>query len=125
MRLKLAAGFSHSVALKTDGSVVGWNGANLPAGLSNVTAISAGRHFTLLLTTNPPAPALTVEKVDDAVLLSAPISVSGYVLETTDDLSQPYKPVEGPISPSVAAGGEKSALTLPAARQKFYRFRKL
>jgi alpha-tubulin suppressor-like RCC1 family protein len=122
---KIAAGERHSVALHGDGSVSGWNGANLPAGLANVSAISAGRGFTLLLTTNPPAPALAVEKVDESILLSAPISVSGYVLETTDDLSRPYQPIEETTSPKVAADGEKTAFTLPASPRKFYRFRKL
>jgi hypothetical protein len=123
--VKIAAGFSHSVALKTDGSVAGWNGAILPSGLTNVSAISAGQGFTLLLTTNPPPPQLAAEKAGDGIVLSAPISVSGYVLEATDDLSQPYQPVEGSTSLGVAADGEKTAFTLPISRQKFYRFRKL
>ena len=123
--VKIAAGYSHSVALHSDGSVSGWNGANLPTGLANVSAISAGRGFTLLLTTNPPAPALAVEKVNDAILVSAPISVSGYVLETTDDLSQPYQTVEPSMSPEVISPGEKTALSVPLSTQRFYRFRKL
>jgi alpha-tubulin suppressor-like RCC1 family protein len=121
----IAAGERHSVALHGDGSVTGWNGANLPSGLTNVTAISAGRGFTLLLTTNPPAPALAVEKVGDAILVSAPISVSGYVLETTDDLSRPYQAAEPSSNPAVTPAGEKAALSVPVSAQKFYRFRKL
>ncbi len=43
----IPAGYVHSLALKSDGTVVGWgdNSAgqlNIPAGLSGVTAISAG-----------------------------------------------------------------------------------
>src|SRR6185295_3872096 len=43
----------HSLALKSDGTVVGWNGALVPAGLSNVTAIAAGRNFSVVITTWP------------------------------------------------------------------------
>jgi alpha-tubulin suppressor-like RCC1 family protein len=122
--VKIAAGYSHSVALKADGSVVGWNGANLPSGLTNISAISAGRGFTLLLTTNPPPPQLAAEKAGDGIALSAPISVSGYVLEATDDLSRPYQAVDVSGSPGAAASGGKTAYSLPVSRQKFYRFRK-
>jgi uncharacterized repeat protein (TIGR01451 family) len=50
----IAAGFGHSLALKSDGTVVGWgdnyNGiATPPAGLSNVVAIAAGAGHSLAL----------------------------------------------------------------------------
>src|ERR1044071_8940183 len=45
--VSVAAGYNHALALKADGSVVGWgqpfdNAAIPPAGLSNVVAIAAG-----------------------------------------------------------------------------------
>ena len=121
----VAAGDSHSVGLKIDGSVVGWNGANLPTDLTNVTAIAAGRGFSLLLTTNPPVPELAGEKVEDQFLLSAPISVSGYVLEVTDDLSRPYQPASTLNTPVTAVDTNKAALALPISGQRFYRLKKL
>ena len=38
----IAAGEGQSLALKRDGSVIGWGSSRVPANLSNVTAISAG-----------------------------------------------------------------------------------
>jgi hypothetical protein len=48
----LAAGYSHSLALKSDGTVVGWgsgSSATPPTGLSGVTAIAAGGVHSLAL----------------------------------------------------------------------------
>ena len=48
----IAAGLDypqHDLALRSDGTVVGWGSMGVPAGLTNVTAISAGENFSLLL----------------------------------------------------------------------------
>ena len=46
----IAAGYSHSLALKSDGTVVGWGSlTTIPAGLSGVTAIAAGIGHSLAL----------------------------------------------------------------------------
>jgi titin len=50
----MAAGYDHSLALKRDGSVVGWGNnysgqAMPPAGLSDVVAIAAGEYYSLAL----------------------------------------------------------------------------
>jgi Regulator of chromosome condensation (RCC1) repeat len=50
----ISAGFSHSLALKADGTVIGWGDndlgeTNIPAGLTNVVAIAAGDEFSLAL----------------------------------------------------------------------------
>ena len=50
----IAAGDDYSLALKADGTVVGWGAnntgqTNIPAGLSNVVAIAAGCNHSLAL----------------------------------------------------------------------------
>src|SRR5260221_3659681 len=50
----MAAGFYHSRALKSDGTVAGWGNnvygqVNIPADLSGVTAIAAGVYHSLAL----------------------------------------------------------------------------
>jgi alpha-tubulin suppressor-like RCC1 family protein len=53
----IAAAGDYSLALKADGTVVAWGGdkrwfAEVPAGLTGVTAISAGENHCLAITTN-------------------------------------------------------------------------
>ena len=82
--LKIAAGQSHTVALKNDGTVVAWGSSyngqtTVPAGLRGVTAIAAGGYHTVALvgTTPPVAPSITrhptnqIAKVGTNILLSA------------------------------------------------------
>jgi len=39
--IAIAAGFAHSLALRNDGTLVGWGGTITPAGLTNIVAIAA------------------------------------------------------------------------------------
>ena len=53
----IAAGRDHALALRKDGTVVGWGSdtmgqTDIPTGLSGVTAISAGQWFSLALKSN-------------------------------------------------------------------------
>src|SRR6185503_15642473 len=90
--VSIAAGDTFSLALKSDGTIVGWNGAAIPEGVSNVTAIAAGRAHSLLITANPPAPILATGLEDGRFTLMTPISVSGFILEATANLTQPFHP---------------------------------
>src|ERR1043166_5224463 len=52
----IAAGSTHSLVLKRNGTVLGWSGASplsLPPTLSHVTAIAAGNNVSLALTAWP------------------------------------------------------------------------
>ncbi|MEJ0090787.1 MAG: hypothetical protein WDM80_13720 [Limisphaerales bacterium] len=50
--IAVSAGYNHALALKADGTVVGWgwsDATNVPAGLSNVVSIATGYQFSLAL----------------------------------------------------------------------------
>ena len=60
----MAAGYWHSLALKSDGTVVAWGSnfygqTSVPAGLSGVTAIAAGYYHSLALVTDMTTPAIS------------------------------------------------------------------
>src|SRR6185436_13050531 len=57
----------YSLALRSDGTVVAWNAATLPDGLTNVSAIAAGKGFSLLITTNPPQPMLAAAQANGKI----------------------------------------------------------
>jgi alpha-tubulin suppressor-like RCC1 family protein len=46
----IAAGGNHSLALKSDGSVVGWGTHVVPTGLSNIAAIATGYNYSMGVT---------------------------------------------------------------------------
>jgi alpha-tubulin suppressor-like RCC1 family protein len=85
-----AGGRGLGLALKADGTVRGWGGLESPAGLSGVSAVAAGG-FGLLITTNPPQPTLAAQVAQTGqIILTSPLSVSGYILEAAPTLSQPF-----------------------------------
>jgi hypothetical protein len=106
------------LSLRNDGAV---QGPGIPGGLKNVVAISTGGS-SLLITTNPPAPSLASGMSGGNLVISAPVSVSGYVLEASDDLSLPFSVV------AVFTNGPPPdpTISLPiTGPKKFYRLRKL
>jgi alpha-tubulin suppressor-like RCC1 family protein len=46
----VASGDFHNLALRSDGTVVGWGSIGTPAGMTNITAIAAGYNYDLALT---------------------------------------------------------------------------
>jgi alpha-tubulin suppressor-like RCC1 family protein/plastocyanin len=122
--IAIAAGDPQSLALKSDGTIVRWNTAPAPEGISNVTAIAAGRSHSLLITVDPPLPILGAELEDGQFMLRAPISVSGFILETVTNLTQPFPP--SGIADNVLTFGAAAAPISPQTNaMRFYRLRKL
>jgi alpha-tubulin suppressor-like RCC1 family protein len=126
----IAAGENHSLALKSDGTIVRWNTAPAPEGISNVTVIAAGGGHSLLITATPPAPMLAAALENGQFALSTPISVSGYTLETVTNLSQVTPPTG--VSTQIitferagtAAAQNNAAKAANGTDMKFFRLRK-
>jgi alpha-tubulin suppressor-like RCC1 family protein len=111
---------SGGLALRNDGTVVALGGGTVPPGLTNVSAISGGLAGGLVLTTNPPPPILGAALGPNAFLLSAPLSVPGYVLESADNPSGQFTGVD-----SYTNATTTNALALPLTGSgQFYRLRK-
>jgi len=75
----------------------------------------------LVITTNPPAPILSAVNPGDGFAISTPLSVPGYILETSGDIGGPYQPVD-----AYTNGVSTNAISLPSSASKqYYRLRKL
>ena len=88
----IAAGLYHSVALKTDGTVIAWgsNGVaqtNVPPNLTRVIAIAAGSNRTTALVGR--ANALRLSRIGAGVVLSWPTTATGFKLESAPNLEPP------------------------------------
>jgi hypothetical protein len=90
----IAAGGLHSLALKSDGTVVGWGDDSYgqvtpPAGLSNVTAIAAGFGHSLALqctaTNNPPVVTITGPASGSVFSVGAPVNFTGTFTDDAGD----------------------------------------
>lgn len=77
-------------ALLADGSVMNAAGSTVVTG---AFAISGSDSHVLVLTTNPPSPAVSAKMTFSGVKVSATISVSGYYLESAPAIGGPYSPV--------------------------------
>ena len=122
----ISTAYGHSLALKQDGTVSSWGNATVPTSITSVSAVSAGRSFSLLLTTNPPSPLLQANAGDGSLNLAAPVAVSGYVLETTDDLLTPFHAIQVLTNAIDLTDTNNPAIVMPAVgKQGFYRLRKL
>lgn len=84
--VSVAAGGSHGLALKEDGTVVGWGWnfygqATVPAGLSNVIAIAAGENYSLALKQD--GTVIVWGQDGDYHLTNAPMSLNSVVAIST------------------------------------------
>ncbi|HTD87277.1 MAG TPA: hypothetical protein VK850_11935 [Candidatus Binatia bacterium] len=98
---------------------------NISQQIDNVSALAAGGRYSLVLTTNPPPPVLAAVKNGDECELLAPVAVSGYVLECTEDLSQPYTPITVLTNAADLSGTNMGLILRPEGRVRLFRLRKL
>jgi hypothetical protein len=110
---------SAGLALRSDGTVVGL-GATVPAGLTNVTAISGVVGNGLIITTNPPPPILSGAASGTSFVLTTPLSVPGYALEAANNQGGPFSIVDSYTNATTTTN-----LVLPiSGQQRFYRLHK-
>jgi alpha-tubulin suppressor-like RCC1 family protein len=121
----ISGGYGNALALKSDSTVIGWGRINISQHIDNVSALAAGGRYSLVLTTNPPPPVLAVVKNGDQCELLAPVAVSGYVLECTEDLSQPFTPITVVTNAADLSGPNMGLILPPEGRAKIFRLRKL
>jgi len=126
----IAGGDYHSLALKADGTLVGWGATNVSqvsplAGLAGVTAISTGYGYSLALMGGlVPVPQLgELARTDGTWRVTVP-TVRGYHyrLEYKDTIAAPWLAFPSPASP-----GDDTAKMLsdPSGSEtnRFYRVR--
>jgi hypothetical protein len=94
--LAIGGGWAHSLALKSDGTVVAWGDnsagqSTVPGGLSIVLAIAAGGYHSMALVVSPvsQAPTLQVNLSGTNITLSWPPSAQNFSLQTTTNLANP------------------------------------
>jgi alpha-tubulin suppressor-like RCC1 family protein len=115
----VSANSAGSLALRGDGTVFGWD-TPVSIALTNIGVVAGGSGFGLLLTTNPPPPVLAGTASPGTFLLSTPISVPGYILESTTGFSLPYAPVDAYTNSGT------NTLALPSSSPiRLFRLRKL
>jgi hypothetical protein len=103
----VAAGVDHSLALKSDGTVVAWGGnssgqTNVPAGLGNLVAVAAGFQFSLALKNDgtvvawgASGPTSVPVGLNNVVAL-APGCYAGHVLVVQRQVLSPLAQLNGP-----------------------------
>ena len=130
--MAIAIGYGHSLALKTDGSLVTWgenwgDQTNVPVELRNVVAIAAGEsHSLALIGYGPPLTAVPLENPawDTGGFRFSIPTQSGrvYALEYKDLLTKDH----WTALPLLAGTGTRLTVTDPTATgtQRFYRVRR-
>ena len=122
------AGGFHTVALKTDGSVVTWGynasgQTTVPVrAQSGVTAIAAGDFHTVALLGT--AVSLQARRSENDLVLSWPASTTGFTLQSTLSLTPPVVWIDSTIPPALIG----TLFTVPntiSTSAQFYRLRKL
>ena len=125
----IAAGISHCLPLKVDGTVAGWgagSGSQIPAGLTNVVTIAAGGHHSLaIIGDGPPAsfarPVSLSHAVNQFTIAVLTASRKVYRLEYRDSLTSG----DWNVLPLIPGNGGIKLLNPDAeASQRFYQIRR-
>ena len=103
------------IALLEDGTVVTGNSHGAVTG---AFAISTAGGSSLVLSTNPPTPVVEAYATIGGVRVSAPISVSGYLLVSSSSILGPYTPV------ILSETNRFVFRTVPIETNQFYRLRR-
>jgi alpha-tubulin suppressor-like RCC1 family protein len=113
----IALGPTHyGIALKRDGSVIGWDNATVPDGLGKVSAIAAGR-FGAVIQAGPPSPKLEIHAAEASQgLIHADVVPPGFTLEASDRVDGAY--TAAPVNIDL------DQLFLLSKPQQFFRLRK-
>ena len=126
MGAAIAAGYSHTVALRNDGTVVAWGDSgsgqpSVPVGLSGVTAIAASYSHTVALV-GTGALTLTITTISGAnnVNLSWPDTATGFRVESAVSLTPQL--TWNNVTATFQTNGGSISIVLPiTGTQKFYR----
>ena len=124
----IAAAGDHSLALKSDGTVVAWGSddygqSTLPSSVGNVTAIAAGFYTSIALVL--PRPSLTLNSQPSSLnqlILSWPTNYSGFTLQSSASLNPPTW-ADFPIPPMIS-GGQFFVTNPISSGSQFFRLRK-
>ena len=132
----IAAGWGQNLALKSNGSMVGWGwnfGLGATAGTfygqavvptgTNFVAISAGFQYSLAIQAVMERPVLNIARVANNIVLSWSTNDSGYTLEAKADLSSSLDWSNVPGTPTIA--GDRYIVTNSVPNgNKFYRLKR-
>ena len=88
---------NYGVALERDGTVIGWDNANVPGTLGKVSAVAAGS-FGAVIEASSALPKLEIRAADAAQgFLHVNLLPDGFILEVADEINTPFAPAPAGI----------------------------
>ena len=115
--IAIAAGYEHALALRTNGTVVGWGGGNyyrqnsIPAGLTNVVAIASGYYHNLALKSDGTVGAWGDNGWGQTTLPRVVLGVTGFAYLYTGKQDLPPRTV--PVRMRPPQGGSYTVTATP------------
>jgi len=115
--IALSAGYEHALALRTNGTVVGWGGGNyyrqnsIPAGLTNVVAIASGYYHNLALKSDGTVVAWGDNGWGQTTLPASRLGVTGFTYSYTGKAGSAT--TYGPSTNAPTQGGSYTVTATP------------